>query len=37
MKHLFIYIAAALLSVPAFGVENNDSTSILSALDSETL
>ena len=37
MKHLFIYIAAALLSVPAFGVEDNDSTSILSALDSETL
>lgn len=37
MKHLYIYVAALLLSVPVFGVEDNDSTSILSALHSETL
>ena len=37
MKYLHICIAAMLLSVPAFGVEDNDTISILSALQSETL
>lgn len=37
MKHLYLYVAAMLLSMPVLGAENNDSTSILAALDSETL
>ena len=37
MKHLYIFIVAALVSVPAFAIEDTDTTSILSALHSETL
>ena len=37
MKQLFIYVAAALFAMPAFAVENSDTTSILSTLHSETL
>ena len=28
MKQLFIYVAAALFAMPAFAVENSDTTSI---------
>ena len=37
MKQLLIYVAAALFAMPVFAVEQNDTTSILSALHSETL
>lgn len=37
MKHRYLYVAAMLLCMPVFGAETNDSTSILAALDSETL
>ena len=37
MKQLFIYVAAALFAMPAFAVEQDDTTFILSALHSETL
>ena len=37
MKHLYIYVVAALFAMPAFAVEKNDTTSILSTLHSETL
>ena len=37
MKRLFIYVVAALFAMPTFAVEDNDTTSILSTLHSETL
>ncbi|MBR4312922.1 MAG: TolC family protein, partial [Bacteroidaceae bacterium] len=37
MKKLLTYVAAALFTVPALAFENNDTTSILSTLHSETL
>ena len=37
MKGLFIYVVAALFAMPMLAIEDNDSTSILSTLHSETL
>lgn len=36
-QYLYIYVVAALFSMPALAVEDNDSTSILATLHSETL
>ena len=37
MRKFFIYVAAALFAAPTLAFENNDTTSILSTLHSETL